>query len=193
MDTLDVLTTADLLKPEPAPVKPLTLADVIPPPSHVREISFSSSMLDDYEDSALNSILANTTEASQQQEQQREQQRNSVVSQDSRMSRTLSTFIPLTRPSSGVSFAGLDSFDEVRRGFEFHDQRPNFYPGPTQNAGARNHSHRRAQDSVFSIASVSSYGRVIRDGAQDPFDYDMAPPMPPLPPLPPMPPHAQPS
>ena len=36
----------------------------------------------------------------------------------------------MSRPSSGIRFAGFESFDEVRRGFEFTDERPALYPSP---------------------------------------------------------------
>ncbi|KAJ3528411.1 hypothetical protein NMY22_g9426 [Coprinellus aureogranulatus] len=161
--------------------RPLTLSDVIPPPSRVREVSFSSSMLDEYEDSALRSVLAQTMSGSQGASSEASgdipQPRQRTISAASYSS---SNFIPLTRPSSGVSFGGLDSFDQVRRGFEFHDQRPNWYPSVQAAPAARSRPHYRPRDSVFSIASVSSYGRVIRDGAPDPFDYGMMPPMPSL-------------
>ncbi|KAF5320363.1 hypothetical protein D9611_011342 [Ephemerocybe angulata] len=161
--------------------KPMTLADIIPPPAHVRQVSFSSSMLDEYEDSALKSIVSSVqpVPSGAPAVQPRERTVSGASTQDPRC---LSAFIPLSRPASGVSFGGLDSFDEVRRGFEFHDYRPDFYTANTSNASshassARSRAHLRAQESVFSIASVSSYGRVIRDGAQDPFDFGMAPPL----------------
>ncbi|KAF6758956.1 hypothetical protein DFP72DRAFT_164935 [Ephemerocybe angulata] len=161
--------------------KPMTLADIIPPPAHVRQVSFSSSMLDEYEDSALKSIVSSVqpVPSGAPAVQPRERTMSGASTQDPRR---LSAFIPLSRPASGVSFGGLDSFDEVRRGFEFHDYRPDFYTANTSNASshassARSRAHLRAQESVFSIASVSSYGRVIRDGAQDPFDFGMAPPL----------------
>jgi serine/arginine repetitive matrix protein 2 len=73
-----------------------------------------------------------------------------------------------TRRSSQASFSGLDSFDEIRRGFEFGPDRPAFYPPPGAATHGRGHQIR---ESVFSIASVSSYGAVLNPGVQDPFDY----------------------
>ncbi|KAF8119961.1 hypothetical protein EV363DRAFT_1486441 [Boletus edulis] len=71
------------------------------------------------------------------------------------------------RNSSALSFAGFDSFAEIRRGFEFHDSRPGFYPLPaTMSAGQQ-----RKHESIQSIASVSSYGNVLHGGSADPFDY----------------------
>ncbi|KAH6903029.1 hypothetical protein BKA70DRAFT_1515472 [Coprinopsis sp. MPI-PUGE-AT-0042] len=170
----------------------LTLSDIIPSPRHAREISFHSSMLDDYEDSGLKSMLSKEDELPVKElpplpasiAPQAMNNSGDVFSDSSRETKRIS-FVPLTRPSSNVSFAGMDSFDEVRRGFEFHDYRPAFYPAeatalPTGPSGGR-YSHRKAQDSVWSIASVSSYGHVLRDGAADPFDYGMAPPVPALP------------
>jgi hypothetical protein len=61
-----------------------------------------------------------------------------------------------SRPASGVSFAGFESFDEVRRGFEFSRNR-SFHPPP---ARANRRGHRR-DESALSIATVSSYVRVL--------------------------------
>ncbi|KAJ8588834.1 hypothetical protein M405DRAFT_862618 [Rhizopogon salebrosus TDB-379] len=52
-----------------------------------------------------------------------------------------------------LSSAGFDSFTEVKRGFESHDNRPNFYPPP----GTTSRSHHNRRESMFSIASISSY------------------------------------
>lgn len=136
------------------PEKPMTLSDIIPSPSHARSLSNSSLM--DEGDSVFKSILAKAANLPQRPRVEAEEK------QDRRDS-----YIPLTRPSSGVSFGGLDSFEEVRRGFEFNDNRPAFYPPP-----ATRRAH-RVQDSVFSIASVSSYGRVLNAGSSDPFDYGL--------------------
>jgi hypothetical protein len=59
----------------------------------------------------------------------------------------------------------LDSFTEVRRGFEFHDSRPNFYSLPTL------HGQHNKHQSMFSSASVSSYGQVINSGSIGSFNY----------------------
>lgn len=152
--------------------RPLTLSDVIPPPSRVRQLSLSSSMHGGDGHSVLETRILEASEESNDHSQLRER----TISGTSMASTNSTCFIPLTRPSSGVSFAGLDSYEQVRRGFEFNDQRPNWYPGPgAQAATARGPVHRYVRNSVFSIASVSSYGRVIRDGAVDPFDYGTAP------------------
>ncbi|KAF5376919.1 hypothetical protein D9615_007315 [Tricholomella constricta] len=132
--------------------KPQTLSDIIPPASHVRSLS-SSSMMED--DSVLNSIFAKVSDIPQPRAR---------VDSDSSARRRYRH----SRHSSGMSFAGFDSFDEVRRGFEFSNDRP-FYPPP---AARRNARHNK-QDSLFSIASVSSYGRAHDYGLSDPFDYGL--------------------
>jgi serine/arginine repetitive matrix protein 2 len=70
--------------------------------------------------------------------------------------------------SSGLSFVGFDSFDEFWRGFEFASTVRPLYPPP---ASRRNNYGR--PDSLLSITSVSSYGRVINYGSNDPFDYGL--------------------
>ncbi|KAJ7459292.1 hypothetical protein FB451DRAFT_1046300 [Mycena latifolia] len=154
--------------------KPLTLSDIIPPPSHVRSQSLSSLMEED--DSVLKSIFANAADipmprprVNSDSSARRFALENSRQSMMSMHSRTRS------RPTSGISFTGFDSFDEVRRGFEFHNNRPAFYPPPV--ASNRRVPHAR-QDSLFSIASVSSYGHVTNPGINDPFEYGL--PMPSL-------------
>jgi hypothetical protein len=70
------------------------------------------------------------------------------------------------RHSSDLSFAGFSSFDEVRRGFEYANRQA-FYPPLNVSSRLAHRKH----ESVFSIASVSSYGFVINAGSTDPFDY----------------------
>ncbi|KAF7339245.1 hypothetical protein MVEN_02002300 [Mycena venus] len=159
-------------KPKPKPSKkPLTLSDIIPPPSHVRSQSLSSLMEED--DSVMKSILAHAADlphprVDSDPSMRRMALENSRVSMVSMHSRTRS------RPQSGISFTGFDSFDEVRRGFEFHNNRPAFYPPPVA-SNNRRVPHAK-QDSVFSIASVSSYGHVTNPGAPDPFEYGLVMP-----------------
>ncbi|KAJ7785840.1 hypothetical protein B0H16DRAFT_1354701 [Mycena metata] len=157
----------------PASKKPLTLSDIIPPPSHLRAQSLSSLLEED--DSVLKSIFANAADIQLPRPRVNsdssarfalENARNSVMSVHSRTH---------SRPPSGISFTGFDSFEEVRRGFEFHNNRPAFYPPPV--ASNRRAPHMK-QDSLFSIASVSSYGNLTKDGAPDPFEYGL--PMPSL-------------
>ncbi|KAJ6577467.1 hypothetical protein B0H19DRAFT_561509 [Mycena capillaripes] len=152
--------------------KPLTLSDIIPPPSHVRAQSLSSLLEED--DSVLKSIFLHAADIprprvnsdSSARRFEVENSRNSMMSMHSRTR---------SRPQSGISFTGFDSFEEVRRGFEFHHNRPAFYPPPV--ASNRRVPHAR-QDSLFSIASVSSYGHVTNPGTHDPFEYGL--PMPSL-------------
>jgi len=59
---------------------------------------------------------------------------------------------------------------EVRRGFEFSNDRPAFYPPPANASWRVPHFRYK---SVFSIASTSSYGHVINSGSNDPFDYGL--------------------
>ncbi|KAF9648727.1 hypothetical protein BDM02DRAFT_3186837 [Thelephora ganbajun] len=64
---------------------------------------------------------------------------------------------------SRISFAGFDSFDEVRHGFEFGPSRLAFYPPVSFSREYNKHG------SIFSIASVPSFGPVINNGGPDPF------------------------
>ncbi|TFK33165.1 hypothetical protein BDQ12DRAFT_448473 [Crucibulum laeve] len=147
----------------PKQEKPMTLSDIIPPPSHVRSLSASSMM--DEDDSVLKSIFAKVSDIPQPRERVDSESSSKEFPQEvGRNSQYVQS-----RPASGVSFFGLDSFDEVRRGFEFTDSRPTFYPAPPV---SRRNNHRQ-HDSIFSIASVSSYGRVLDSGSTDPFDYGL--------------------
>lgn len=161
--------------PSPSPQKEqlMTLSDIIPPPSHVRSLSQSSqsqeggSSIED--DSVLKSIFARATNLPGQDmprvRMDSDASSKVYVQDDSQQSQN-SHSTELSRPSSGISFTGFDSFDEVRRGFEFTDNRPAFYPPPS----SQNVRHNR-HESFFSIASVSSYGGVINSGAPDPFGF----------------------
>lgn len=149
-----------LAKPEDKQL--LTLSDIIPPPCRVRAMSTGSIIEDD---SVLRSIFAKASEIpaasrmrlNSDSSSKRQARDISGVSQESNGH---------ARQSSSVSFAGFDSFAEIRRGFEFGQDRPAFYPPPA--ATRRRHGK---QESMFSIASVSSYGRVINPGSTDPFDF----------------------
>ncbi|KAJ7473614.1 hypothetical protein B0H11DRAFT_2036563 [Mycena galericulata] len=149
--------------------KPLTLSDIIPPPAHVRSQSLSSLL--EEEDSVLKSIFANAADIPRPRVNSDSSARRFALenSRHSMMS------MQQSRPASTISFTGLESFDEVRRGFEFHNNRPAFYPPSA--ATNRRVTHAQ-QDSLFSIASVSSYGHVTNPGINDPFEYGL--PMPSL-------------
>lgn len=159
--------------------RPLTLSDIIPPLSHAS--SHASSLFEGdsllksilgkaYEDdtSVVNSIMAHAQAAgavprprfdsdSSSKRQARE------IAEISRSSHS--------RTTSEVSFQGFESFDEVRRGFEFHANRPAFYPPPGATTSRGWHNK---HESVYSIASVSSYGAVINSGTADPFGYRLS-------------------
>ncbi|TCD61190.1 hypothetical protein EIP91_008796, partial [Steccherinum ochraceum] len=144
--------------------KPLTLSDILPPVGHhSRSGSSSSNLLED--SSVLKSIMAHAADVSSP--------RRRALS-DSSLHRPVD-ISQLSHPSSHSrgpsevsvsSFTGFDSFDEVRRGFEFGPNRPAFYPPP----GATRPSHNRFE-SIYSIASVSSYGATVNSGIADPFGY----------------------
>ncbi|KAL0062368.1 hypothetical protein AAF712_010779 [Marasmius tenuissimus] len=148
--------------------EPLTLSDIIPPPSRARALSTASSEVDD---SVLKSIMEKATEVPLRQAVPRPR----VNSDSSTRRRTRNRVQPIiqyrhSRHESGISFTGFDSFEEVRRGFEFHDHRPGFYPPSANNS--RLHAHSR-QESTYSFASISSYGHVLNNGVADPFDYGL--------------------
>ncbi|KAH8096901.1 hypothetical protein BXZ70DRAFT_895536 [Cristinia sonorae] len=158
---------------EEAEEKPLTLSDIIPPVGHhSRSHSSASSTSNLLEDiSVLNSIMAHVTSIpslrrranSDTSLQMRPPADVSHVSSHSNSSHSRA-------PSevSMASFTGFDSFDEVRRGFEFGPNRPAFFPPP--GATRPRPSHNRFE-SIYSIASVSSYGATLNSGEVDPFGY----------------------
>ena len=161
-------------KPSPTPAEmkeqePLTLSDIIPPSAIAKSLSATSLAGD--ETAVLNSIFAKAVEIPSPPSRTR-------LDSDSNSKRLArASNVPgHYRHSSELSFAGFDSFPEVRRGFEFHDNRPNFYPPP----GVTSRSQHSRHESVFSIASVSSYGQVINNGSTDPFDYGAIAPLPSL-------------
>ncbi|KDQ55355.1 hypothetical protein JAAARDRAFT_59878 [Jaapia argillacea MUCL 33604] len=148
--------------------KPLTLPDIIPSPSHARSLSEASLCSIVEEDSSvLKSIFAQAAEIAPLQPRIRLDS-DSSSKRRVRVRRVSHPAIAHSRNESGVSFAGLDSFDEIRRGFEFHPNRPAFYPPPGTSSARPSHGR---EASMFSIASVSSYGQVINPGCKDPFEY----------------------
>ncbi|OJA11619.1 hypothetical protein AZE42_05475 [Rhizopogon vesiculosus] len=148
--------------------EPLTLSDIIPPSAIAKSLSATSLAGD--ETAVLNSIFAKAVEIPSPPSRVR---LNSDSSSKlfTRTTARASNVPGHYRHSSELSFAGFDSFTEVRRGFEFRDNRPNFYPPP----GATSRAQHNKRESMFSIASVSSYGQVINNGSMDPFDYGVAP------------------
>ncbi|KIP05270.1 hypothetical protein PHLGIDRAFT_128997 [Phlebiopsis gigantea 11061_1 CR5-6] len=167
----------------PAPVdeieedKPLTLSDIIPPFTSSRPSSVAgSSMLGD--DSLIKSILGNIHQedtsvlnsiiAHAQAAAPRSRVSSTTSSRrPSRYSADISRASSHSRNNSELSFQGFESFEEVRRGFEFHPNRPAFYPPP----GALSREGHNKHESFYSVASVSSYGVAVNSGASDPFGY----------------------
>ena len=143
---------------------PLTLSDIIPPLSHARSLS-ESSLPGEEEDSVLKSIYAKVKTGGAQPRSRL----NSNASARRRSRFSTRSFLPQSRPSSMLSFTGLDSFDEIWRNFEFGGSRPAFYPTTALNRSAA-HDQR---ESLLSIASISSYGRVINPGVNDPFGFTL--------------------
>ena len=153
---------------------PLTLSDIIPPPEIARSLSMASFAGD--ESSLMKSILAHAIQIDSPPERPRLDSGSASKREARDAARRSFVVAGHQRNSSGLSFAGFDSFAEIRRGFEFNDSRPRFYPPP----GATSDSRDRKHNSVYSIASVSSYGNVLHSGSADPFDYGSVVPLPSL-------------
>ena len=149
----------------------LTLSNIVRSPSdHSRDDSRGSLVEED--SSVLKSIMvhANTvlpiaSEVAVPRVRPRTESNNSVKDLVDKFSKNSAPSQVSERGQPRASFTGFDSFDEVRRGFEFGPNRPAFYPAVNF---SREHNK---QDSIFSIASVSSFGSVIDNGAPDPFGY----------------------
>ena len=152
---------------------PLTLSDIIPPPEIARSLSMSSFAGD--ESSLMKSIFAHAIQIESPPELPRLDSDSDSGSKCDAV-RNSYTVAGHQRHSSALSFSGFDSFAEVRRGFEFNDGRPGFYPAPGTTSDRRHRKH----ESIYSIASVSSYGNVLHGGSADPFDYASAAPLPSL-------------
>ena len=144
--------------------KPLTLSDIIPPASHVLAMSQSSKIEDN---SVLKSAFARVTKFPSGETRMRVDS-DCSEKREARETAKSSGESSHARHSSGISFAGMESFAEVRRGFEFTQDRPAFYP---PSATRRRRRQRDSSFSVTSFASVSSYGQVLNPGCADPFDY----------------------
>ncbi|HEV7737619.1 MAG TPA: hypothetical protein VGO47_09660 [Chlamydiales bacterium] len=65
--------------------------------------------------------------------------------------------------ASDISFSGISSFGAVRTRFEFgpNTSCPEYFEASVPSHGRH--------ESLYSIASISSYGEVIRDSLKDPF------------------------
>ena len=145
----------------------LTLSDIIPSPAHARSLSMASAREDaSSQRSTVSQAMSTQAPSSCSSVRRRADSFSSSkysIHGDSRVDAGSSH----SRASSQISFKGLETFDEIRRGFEFGGSRPAFYP-PSSFDQQRNQLPR---DSMISIASVSSYGMVINPGVKDPFDY----------------------
>ncbi len=168
---------------------PMTLSDVIPPPAHARRLSQSLDSSGFSDNALFEDIYAQLMhpasvhlaaavapaptngqkEKGQDKEREREAKRRSVYTGPS-------------RPTSGISFTGMgDSFEAVRRAFEFNNERPAFYPPPSRgrsgSGGGSSSSARHSQPrhnkmaSTVTVASMSSFGSVKVHGVSDPFEY----------------------
>ncbi|KAF9219060.1 hypothetical protein BS17DRAFT_439592 [Gyrodon lividus] len=157
---------------ETVPKASLTLSDIIPPSEIARSLSTGSLAGD--ESALLKSIFAKAVEIPSPSARRLDSDSGSKRRAHD-IARS-SLVMGHQRNSSALSFAGFDSFAEVRRGFEFSDNRPGFYP-PSGASCDRQHGR---HESVFSIASVSSYGHILHGGSADPFDYGSMPPLPSL-------------
>ncbi|KAI8973078.1 hypothetical protein BD414DRAFT_447875 [Trametes punicea] len=157
-------------------VKPLTLSDIIPPLSHSHSRSRSQASTTE-DDSVPKSIMAKASNVLPGETDSRPPKEPEPGDDGSGQS---SFPDDMSRPSharteSGLSFTGFDSFEEVRRGFEFGRNRPAFWPPPEAIFRPAHKQH----ESLYSIASISSYGAVVNPGAQDPFGYGQEPSRPP--------------
>jgi serine/arginine repetitive matrix protein 2 len=174
-------TTSDVSAESSFLSKPLTLSDIIPPLFHQPGLSDLSSEEDTsklksilgqlYEDdsSVVGSIMAEATHTFLPPRPQARPRLDSTAS-SKRLSQDLANLSKLSghsRNASERSFAGLESYEEIRRAFEFGPNRPTFYPPP----GAASRTYDKQRESFYSITSMSSYGAVLHSGKPDPFGY----------------------
>ncbi|KAH8996246.1 hypothetical protein EDB92DRAFT_1842897 [Lactarius akahatsu] len=150
------------LSAKTADASPLTLSDIIPSPAHARSLSLGSAREDDSTQQIPEAMSTASPDSSVRRQFNSDPSSTRPVHEDSRAD----AYSSHSRASSQSSFRGFESFDEIRRGFEFVDNRPAFYPPPFDNR-----RNQQLRDSMMSIASVSSYGFVINPGLKDPFDY----------------------
>ena len=153
-----------LLSAKPADASRLTLSDIIPSSAHARSLSLGSAQGDDLPQQVAIPAVMSTDSPDSSVHPQFDSDSSSTRSmhEDSRVD----AYSSHSRASSQTSFRGFESFEEIRRGFEFVDNRPAFYPPPFNDR-----RNQQSRDSMMSIASVSSYGFVIDPGLKDPFDY----------------------
>ncbi|PPQ90594.1 hypothetical protein CVT25_006167 [Psilocybe cyanescens] len=143
-------STVSKPKDTAAHAKPLTLSDINLSPVHARSLSgidmdigMDSYMLDGLQDdSVLKSIYAKIVaeplplacpcvasdfsvhvQRGMQLQRQASALGTEIMQQKRRSIYKAASFLAL-----GINFEGFSSFEEVRRGFEFHDERLSFYP-----------------------------------------------------------------
>ena len=145
----------------------LTLSDIIPSPAHARSLSMASAREDASSQRSTMSQAMSTQAPSSCSSVRRRADSFSSTSNSIHGDSRVDVGSSHSRASSQISFKGLETFDDIRRGFEFAGSRPAFYP-PSSFDQQRSQLPR---DSMMSIASVSSYGMVINPGVKDPFDY----------------------
>ncbi|KAI0247397.1 hypothetical protein BJV78DRAFT_1339302 [Lactifluus subvellereus] len=149
---------------EPTERSQLTLSDIIPSPAHARSLSMTSLQADSpTRPPTVPQAMSAPSSPSARRRVNSDSGSKRPIHDDPRGN----THNTHSRASSQISFKGFESFDEIRRGFEFVENRPTFYPPPSFN----NRRNQQQRDSMISIASVSSYGIVINPGLKDPFDY----------------------
>ncbi|KAJ3539593.1 hypothetical protein NM688_g6343 [Phlebia brevispora] len=167
---------------EEQPRRPLTLSDIIPPLiPRAANLNFEDISFTGNDSLVLKSIYGHACEDDTSVIDAVMQQATNVpplprprLNSDSSSKRRVRGIVNHSHPfsshsrsTSEASFTGFDSFDEIRRGFEFGLNRTAFYPPPGATSIA-SHGH---HESLYSIASESSYGAVIRSGTLDPFGY----------------------
>ncbi|TFK47392.1 hypothetical protein OE88DRAFT_1728500 [Heliocybe sulcata] len=153
-------------RPFAAEEKPLTLSDIIPPASLARALSSGSRA---ERDSSVLKAIYTDSEFSHAQSPPFRLRSGSSDSGSKQRARDEAlcklTGVHSNQPSA-VSVRRLESFDEVRRRFEYNSNRPTFYPPPQA-------TYRRGdapEISRFSVTSASSRGVDGDSGFKDDSD-----------------------
>jgi len=147
---------------QPAEPRPLTLSDIIPSPAHQRKLSNSSFSVED--DSVLHSILAKASDLPVSIAPSR-QRLDSDCSSKQRARDTARTSMAgghsrtHSADSARMSFIGFESFDEVRRGFEFSGPRPAFYPPASSDQQSKSLATRIGLELCFDLLLRACYQR----------------------------------
>ena len=140
----------------------LTLSDIIPLPDIARSLPRAPFSGD--ESSLMTSILAHAIEIKSPPDRRQPESDSTSKREVRDLACSVSGH---QRNSSALSFEGFDFFAEVRRGFEFNDSRPGFYP-PAAIASDRRHLlllHRASlavhTDGQFTYGDCASYDSVF--------------------------------